>query len=160
MKEKRFGCDICGYRNFTKRHLRLHMQTHLSQRKFKCPECDSRFMMPSIVRNHIKSVHRKNETLPRFQCQFKDCLKWFRLNHVLTEHVKRVHLKRAEFGESFLFVSFRIQKLIFKTSQFVTFQAAVKVSSTRKHIRLILRGTESRPYLVIVAINCFLLSRK
>ena len=47
-------CKICGHTSANKFHLRVHMRTHLSERKFNCLHCDYAGMSESHLSLHSK----------------------------------------------------------------------------------------------------------
>lgn len=56
----RFECDMCGHRWHRKCRLRAHMQSHSSERNFRCSKCSLSFKtnFALLVHSRLKSTHK------------------------------------------------------------------------------------------------------
>lgn len=77
-------CEICGKGWATKAYLMLHMVKHSEERPFKCDQCGVNYKRESHLKNHIRSKHTEHRP---FKCTV--CSKAFKVNNILTEHMKR-----------------------------------------------------------------------
>ncbi len=87
---KRFKCDHCGKKYTEEIYLRRHRLRHFSKNyKYRCCECNKRFISPSERNRHIYLRHYSD--IPKdYSCH--ECQKKFKTKDTLTAHEK-IHLK-------------------------------------------------------------------
>ena len=90
MKSKhRFACTCpgCNYKTEKKKDLENHInRVHLdqpSEKKFVCPTCGNFYVNPSVLKNHIKTVH---EGIKPWECSY--CGKTFSKKISWSKHVE------------------------------------------------------------------------
>lgn len=59
--EKKYSCDLCGYRCREERNLRQHNRIHTGENPVKCKvkDCDMAFRHHSALNRHNRNVHTK-----------------------------------------------------------------------------------------------------
>lgn len=58
--EKKFTCEHCDRKFFTKKDVRRHLVVHTGMRDFLCQFCPQRFGRKDHLVRHIKKSHSKN----------------------------------------------------------------------------------------------------
>ena len=80
---KMFTCEYCGYSCLRKCNMNRHIDSHLNERRYKCPICDQRFNGKQEIKGHIKAVHDK---IRDFTCEV--CGKTFARKTTMVYHLK------------------------------------------------------------------------
>ncbi|XP_022127183.2 zinc finger protein 2 homolog isoform X1 [Pieris rapae] len=88
-----FYCDDCQRTFKSKAILSTHLKRHLRHAKddawrYKCNDCDEKFMVKRNLEDHINFEHLK---IIKYVCDV--CSKVFKTHRCLTRHVKSVHEK-------------------------------------------------------------------
>lgn len=76
-------CASCGKKCISAYALKIHVDRHSLESRFKCGSCDTAFRDPQTRRNHEK-IH---DDIKDYQCSL--CAKQFRQSSQLTIHMKR-----------------------------------------------------------------------
>ena len=90
---KTHKCDLCDYKAFELRYVKIHMMTVHERKQFHCSECKKIFYSPSSVRKHVKREH-SGEVLYCDKCGFSTYEKW-RLKSHMAKH-DGIYLKCEE----------------------------------------------------------------
>ncbi|XP_022230708.2 zinc finger and BTB domain-containing protein 41 [Drosophila obscura] len=85
--QRNYTCEVCGQSYKSTSALAVHRRTH-SQPRLTCPHCQKHFRENSILKNHIKRVH-KRENSRNYACRV--CWRRFQTVEVLRLH-ERVHV--------------------------------------------------------------------
>ncbi|CAH2108950.1 unnamed protein product [Euphydryas editha] len=85
LEDKDYQCEMCSYRCFTKKQLKLHMIKHNGERIFECTICKKSYARKKTLREHMR-IHNKDR---RYAC--KACGQAFVQNCSLKRHVKTHH---------------------------------------------------------------------
>lgn len=80
-------CDICA-KDIKKQSIVGHMQTHQTEKKFKCIECDISWGYKRSLDDHMKTVH-SNMEIEKFLC--KHCGREFNTKISYRMHERRMH---------------------------------------------------------------------
>ncbi|KAL1116562.1 hypothetical protein AAG570_005034 [Ranatra chinensis] len=89
-RERRFQCDLCGYKAGQPGHLASHKRMHIGDKWFVCSDCGYRTHTASHLRRHHHSVHSAERP---YQCHFCDYATAQPYN--LKHHMKR-HFPKQE----------------------------------------------------------------
>ena len=113
----KYECELCYKKLTTRQNLKIHMDIHRDERKFRCPVCTKGFNVKRTMLQHVRAVHNKEKpvsceicarafgvrgnltrhmatvhaTEKNFRCNL--CPKAYKLKHHLDAHVKRIHEK-------------------------------------------------------------------
>ena len=79
-------CYICMKKFENKYRLQDHIDTHSTQNKFNCLECDEKFTTSFTYERHLLEKHTERKT---FQCEL--CEQKFSLERNLHRHLKDSH---------------------------------------------------------------------
>lgn len=79
LKLKRFFCDFCNYKTYSRNHIEIHLKSHLKIKSFFCEKCGEAFCNPNTLRQH-KLKHQDKRP---FECQ---CGKSFKSSYALKRH--------------------------------------------------------------------------
>jgi KRAB domain-containing zinc finger protein len=92
-KSKSFICDKCGYAAAHSFQYDLHMASHETERKFKCPHpgCKAAFKHLVILKSHAKRHEKKMV----FECFF--CNKRFPFYENIKRHILNSHSESSKF---------------------------------------------------------------
>ncbi|CAD7013752.1 unnamed protein product [Ceratitis capitata] len=119
-EELNFHCDQCPKKFSRQEKLELHKNSHLprEERPFVCDQCpNSRFASNDLLKVHICMRHRRATNIchvcakeirdkgafekhvlahfeeggPKLKCTIDDCDHWFKHEHYLQRHIRRVH---------------------------------------------------------------------
>ncbi|XP_067636551.1 zinc finger protein 493-like isoform X2 [Eurosta solidaginis] len=85
MDRKNEICDICGKSFRYKQRLRVHIQAHSNEKRYKCDFCEKRFTQIANARIHMRT-HTGEKP---YKCKY--CEKAFGQSHTLYKHF-RIHL--------------------------------------------------------------------
>ena len=85
-------CSSCGKKCISAYALKIHVDRHSLESKFKCGSCDTAFRDPQTRRNHEK-IH---DDIKDYQCTL--CAKQFRQCSQLTIHMKRHNGVKTDFS--------------------------------------------------------------
>lgn len=145
-KEKRFTCDLCGFRTSAKTDLQKHITvTHSDERRFSCAVCRMMFKDKKGLKLH--SVTHNTE--PPFRCS--DCGRGFNKESLYTQH-KGTHLGIFPFecsicGKKFLHnAAMKLHRL--KHSSVIKFGHSARspaISDLQKHTIPV--HSDERPFL-------------
>ena len=83
-------CDICAKTVPSKDALKLHvLRAHnIEERKYKCEQCDLKFVSNHNLKEHIDKTHDTGNVYPCDQCP-----KTFQVRSYLQTHIRIVHQK-------------------------------------------------------------------
>ncbi|XP_023158554.1 transcription factor grauzone [Ceratitis capitata] len=119
-EELNFHCDRCPKRFALRKKLEIHKNSHvpMAERTFICNQCpNSRFASNALLKIHICMRHRHepnichvcakvirdkasfekhvrahlDEGAPKIKCTVDDCDHWFKHDHYLRRHIRRMH---------------------------------------------------------------------
>lgn len=85
LKEKRFTCEICGFKVFNQYYLKRHLVKHSDERPFECEFCKKTFRRLKTLNFHVR-IHTDDK---RYKC--KDCGKAFVQVSSLKSHIRTHH---------------------------------------------------------------------
>lgn len=96
--EKPYQCNTCHSKFSTSGGLHLHLNTHLTDKKFLCHFCNQRFVSQRYCIRHIKVMHKDGyvKTVGERKCKF--CEKTFASPSACARHV-RIHTGEYYFRE-------------------------------------------------------------
>uniref|UniRef100_A0A0A9Y101 Zinc finger protein 26 n=2 Tax=Lygus hesperus TaxID=30085 RepID=A0A0A9Y101_LYGHE len=63
-------CELCSYKSFTKRYLKMHMKIHTGERKFSCSKCEFKTMWKHHLVEH-ELTHGQEKPYACHLCLFK-----------------------------------------------------------------------------------------
>lgn len=85
-QQDRLPCPHCNETFARPSTLKNHITIHSSDKPFKCDECDSRFRIKNLLKQHKQHVHCQTRNYICNQCQ-----KAFKTRQSLRSHMKAVH---------------------------------------------------------------------
>lgn len=117
--ERPYECSSCPSKFSTSGGLKLHSNTHLTDKKFSCTFCSKVFVSELYCRRHTRVAHKNGhvKTMGERKCKF--CGKIFASPSACSRHV-RIHT-----GKSYLVIYVNILK---------TFRLVVNRSSSIQRI--------------------------
>lgn len=88
----KFYCDLCPAKIFnSKRMVRYHMQSHISSKGYICEICSKCFTSRDNLKIHLNTVHAENADSLKRICPH--CRKYFKNKHCLQNHINALHGK-------------------------------------------------------------------
>lgn len=86
-----YQCEMCGEIFAERPSILNHLHKHLGHRPFACNQCDATFIVQRTLRAHRAREHSNGAAL-RFACDQPGCTKSYIMKHLLSSHVRSVHL--------------------------------------------------------------------
>lgn len=90
-------CKICGKRYSLPKDLRFHLKSHFPEHK--CPQCDRKFPVKSILEQHIQNYHAEEKERKRAlkgvaqKCSYCDYTNMYTKN--IKDHMARQHMEKT-----------------------------------------------------------------
>lgn len=93
LKIKRFFCDHCNYKSYTRRLMEQHMKRHRKSKDFQCDLCGIFFSRKNAIYTHLKNVHRSEGSLTCCLCKKKCKNKTALWKHRKTHSILQLNAK-------------------------------------------------------------------
>lgn len=89
---KNYLCNLCGIAKANRSNLERHLQSHATDRPFKCDKCPKSYKQADALKTHINNTHLN---IRPYVCS--ECGLGFFTRRILTDH-KRTHTGEKPFS--------------------------------------------------------------
>ncbi|XP_070489884.1 gastrula zinc finger protein XlCGF7.1-like [Chironomus tepperi] len=106
LKIKRFHCDICDFKMYSKTHYTSHLKTHSNVKDFICPQCDKAFARKTTLDTHLKTHTGQRDYI----CKF--CSKSYTAHTDLKRHLSQ-HTNKKPYNCNLCNDGFTLKRQLF-----------------------------------------------